>query len=415
MTVSETFWWDTAVEAPVEAGFDAGDCDVAIVGGGYTGLSCALHCAEAGLRAHVLEAEQVGHGGSGRNVGLVNAGLWLPPSKLLAAMGAHGPAFLEQFGDAPRQVFDLIERHQIRCEATRAGTIHAAHAPSGMRDLRARYDDWQRLGAPVQLLTADQAFERTGTRAFHGGLLDARAGTVNPMGYARGLARAAKAQGAKVSTGVRVTGLRRDGTAWIVTTAGGDLRAQNVVLAANAYSDALWPGLSNCWSDIHFFQISTTPLGAEAAHILPQGQGLWDTGLVMRSLRRDAEGRLVLGTMGRNLGGLSRAWAQRTLRQWFPELGPLTLEHGWHGRIAMTPDHLPRLLHLDSGLYAPIGYNGRGITTGTLFGRALAQHLAGGDSSALPLPLTQPQKVPFKAVQQRAYDLAFAAKQVMPF
>lgn len=408
----DAIWWKTAAEEPVLDVAEFAPCDVAIVGGGYTGLSTALHCAQAGLSAHVLEAEAVGFGGSGRNVGLVNAGLWLPPSKLVKALGDRGEAFLAEFSDGPARVFDLIERHQIRCEARREGTIHAAHAASGMADLRGRFQEWQRRGAPVRLLDAGEAAELTGTRAFAGGLLDVRAGTVNPMGYARGLARVARAQGAKVSTGVRVTGLRRDGGGWLVQTAQGALQARAVVLAANAYSDALWPGLARCWSDIHFMQIATEPLGDRAAHILPGGQGLWDTGMIMRSLRRDAEGRVILGTMGRDLGRVSRAWAARLLRRWFPELGEVGIEQVWHGRIAMTPDHLPRILELDAGVYAPIGYNGRGITTGTLFGAALARVLAGDDPATLPLPLTRPEPVRFKPVQQRFHDLAFALKQL---
>ena len=104
--------------------------ELAIVGGGFTGLSTALHAAEKGVEAHVLEARKIGYGGSGRNVGLVNAGLWLPPQDVRDQLGdARGSAFIKLLGDAPEYVFSLIEKHQIRCEATRNGTIHAAHSP----------------------------------------------------------------------------------------------------------------------------------------------------------------------------------------------------------------------------------------------------------------------------------------------
>ena len=195
--------WDMSSDEPDPAcGFaGTGTVDVAIVGAGYTGLSTALHCAERGLNAHVVEAHGVGHGGSGRNVGLVNAGVWLPPGKVRKIMGdAAGQRFVARFGNTPEQVFSLIERHQIRCESRRNGTIHAAHATSGLRDVQARWRDWQALDAPVDLLDAAETARRTGTTAFHGGLLDRRAGTVNPMGYCRGLARAARAAGATIST-----------------------------------------------------------------------------------------------------------------------------------------------------------------------------------------------------------------------
>ncbi|MEO0831010.1 MAG: FAD-binding oxidoreductase, partial [Pseudomonadota bacterium] len=121
--------------------------DVAIVGGGFTGLSTALHCAQKGLSAHVLEANHIGFGGSGRNVGLVNAALWLPPAKVREKLGAtYGDRFLRRFSEGPSVVFDLIEKHQMRCEVTKSGTIHAAHGPAGLEDLKARHAEWQRIG-----------------------------------------------------------------------------------------------------------------------------------------------------------------------------------------------------------------------------------------------------------------------------
>jgi len=179
--------------------------DVAIVGGGFTGLSTALHCAEKGLQAQVLEAEQIGFGGSGRNCGLVNAALWLPPQIVREKLGTtYGPRFIKRFGAGPEYVFSLIEKHQIRCEVTRTGTIHGAHSPKGFQELADRHAEWQRLGEPVDLIDREEITDLIGTRSFYGGLLDHRAGTINPMGYCRGLARAARGAGAEISTGVRV-------------------------------------------------------------------------------------------------------------------------------------------------------------------------------------------------------------------
>lgn len=403
--------WDRTAEVSALAGMVMPRCDLVVVGGGYTGLSTALFAAEAGLSVQVLEAGQVGSGGSGRNVGLVNAGLWLPPAELEAAAGRP---FLDLFADAPGLVFDLIEKHQIRCEATREGTVHAAHATSGLAGLKARHAAWAARGAPVEMLDAEGAWRVTGTRAFAGGLLDRRAGTVNPMGYARGLAWAAQAAGARIAEGTPVIGLRRDGQGWVVSFDGGAVEARSVVLATNAYSAVLRPEVARCFSIIRYQQLATEPLGARAAHVLPGRQGLWDTGLVMRSLRKDALGRLVLGTMGRLEGdsqaGASLAWARRTLRTWYPELGEVSFEAAWDGQIAMTPDHLPRILKLDDGLYCPLGYNGRGITTGTVFGRALAEMLAGGDPERLPLPPVPPSPVAFRGLRGRVVDWAAAVK-----
>ncbi|WP_372885219.1 NAD(P)/FAD-dependent oxidoreductase [Shimia sp.] len=395
-----------------------GRCDVAIIGGGYTGLSTALHGAEMGLDCHVLEAGSIGAGGSGRNVGYVNAGLWLPPQDVYARLGEDlGRRLVTRLGAMPDYVFSLVDRHRMQCDAQRNGTLHAAHAPSGQRNLKRRAEGWQALGAPVELLGPDAAAEMIGTRRFHGALWDHRAGVLDPVGYARGLARAAIAAGARVSTGARVTALRREDGLWQLRTAEGALlRAQKVVLATNAYSDDLWPGLGRTFTPIQFFQLATVPLGARAAHILPGGQGVWDTAPVMFVLRRDAAGRLIIGSMGALYGGmegLSRRWAARQLRRLFPDLGPVDFESAWQGQIAMTPDHVFRIHRLDEGLYAPIGYNGRGITTGTMFGQALAELLSGGDAAALPVPVSAPKPVVLRGAMAGFYQSAFAAMQIL--
>ncbi|MEP1765279.1 MAG: FAD-binding oxidoreductase [Sulfitobacter sp.] len=412
--------WDTsAVEEDFHAALDvSGVLDVAIIGGGFTGLSTALHCAEAGLSAHVLEAEQIGYGGSGRNCGLVNAALWLPPQKVREKLGdEYGSRFIDLFSKAPEYVFSLIERHQMRCEVTKTGTIHGAHGPSGLRDLQERHKEWQRLGEPVDLLSREDMSEMVGTPIFHGGLLDHRAGTINPMGYVRGLARAALGAGAKISTKVRATNLSKEGDLWIVQTNKGTVKAKAVVLGTNAYTDDLWPGLKKNFTLINYFQLATQPLGPEAAHIMPGRQGVWDTGQIMFNVRRDAYDRLLIGSMGKVLGdvenGISQRWARKQIARMFPTLGPVAFEQAWTGQIAMTPDHLPRIHELDKNLFTPIGYNGRGITTGTIFGRTMSHLLTGMDHADLPLPMTDPSAVSSAPIFQRLYQTAFTAKQIL--
>ena len=417
-SISPISLWDGSA---VEADFDApmhGDVttDLAIVGGGFTGLSTALHAAELGLDCRVLEAKRIGYGGSGRNVGLVNAGLWLPPQDVCARLGeTQGAKLIQVLGDAPSYVFSLIGRHEINCEMTTNGTIHAAHSPKGFADLARRRDGWLRLGAPVVLLSSEEAARKIGSSVFVGGLLDDRAGTINPMGYVRGLARAARSAGARISTGVLVRRLLRDGSRWIVETDAGVVSANSVVLATNAYTDDLWAGLKNSFTMINYFQLATEPLGKRGNDILAEGQGLWDTAPIMFSLRRDAFRRIVIGSMGRVIGGvagLSRRWAARMLHRLFPDLGDVAFEAAWHGQIAMTPDHLPRILRLADGLYTPIGYNGRGIAPGTVLGKALAEFLAGGAEADLPLPMTERRIVRSAPFMSQFYRIAFASNQL---
>lgn len=389
--------------------------EVAIIGGGFTGLSTALHLGEKGVDCHVLEAQKIGYGGSGRNAGLVNAGLWIPPQDVRTKLGEQrGSRFIRVLGEAPAYVFSLIEKHQIRCEGKQSGTIHAAHSPKGFKDLAQRAEEWHRLGAPVDLLSREQAAEKIGSHAFYGGLLDHRAGTINPMGYVQGLARAASAAGAELHTDVTVRLLRRDGTTWVLDTTRGVVRANSVIIGTNAYTDDLWPELKRTFTIINYFQLATEPLGERGQGILKEGQGLWDTGQIMFSLRRDAFGRVIVGSMGKIIGGdtgVSHRWAKKNLRRVFPDLGEVEIEKSWHGQIAMTPDHIPRIHRLAENLYTPIGYNGRGITSGTIFGKAMAELLTGGKEEDLPLPVSDPQTVASASLMSKLYQTAFTANQ----
>ena len=414
-----SIWNTTAVETePSQNSAVEGQVDVAIVGGGFTGLSTALHCVEKGLSCHVLEASQIGFGGSGRNVGLVNAAAWLPPQDVRKILGEDdGDRFISHFSRAPDYVFSLIEKYQIQCNATQTGTFHAADGPVGFADLVSRKAEWDRLGEPVDLLSRDEAESYIGSSAFYGALLDRRAGTINPMGYCRGLARVAIAAGALISIGARAKKLQQETGLWRVTTNKGTLMARHVVLGTNAYTDDLWPGLKYSFTKINYFQLATSPLGDRIKHILPQQQGLWDTGKIMFSLRRDDSERLIIGSMGNVMGnqsgGVSHRWAQKKLAHLFPKLGWVDFDEAWQGQIAMTPDHLPHIHKLADNLYSPIGYNGRGITTGTVFGQALADLLTGDSEKKLPVPLLTMRRVGSAPVMSCFYKIAFAANQII--
>lgn len=156
--------------------------EIVIVGGGYTGMSCALHLAEAGRRVVLLEGQEIGFGGAGRNVGLINAGLWLAPADVSGSLGpVYGERLLELLGEGPALVMALIDKHRIDCELQRNGTLHCAVGPAGLKEIREREAQWQRRGAPVRVLDAKETASRLGTSAYAGSLLDLRAGTLQPL------------------------------------------------------------------------------------------------------------------------------------------------------------------------------------------------------------------------------------------
>ncbi len=412
-----SLWDKTAPPAPkLEPLQGDADADVVIIGGGFTGCSAALHLAKSGIQAILLEVEKIGYGGSGRNVGLVNAGVWLPPQLVIERLGAqHGQRLVERLGEGPGLVFALIDQYRIECEARHNGTIHVAHSNAGYKDLSQRAEQWRALRAPVELLDKKTTESRLRSNAFYGGLLDRRAGTVNPMGYVRGLAHAAVNTGARLHVNTPVTKLARNGDGWTATTANGSIHAQYVIIATNAYADDVWPELWRTFTPIQFFQIASKPLGESANQIVPGREGLWDTAPIMSSIRIDAHGRLILGSMGKIMGvdaTLTRRWANRNIQRIFPQLGHVEWDHWWQGTIALTSTHIPFIYNPAPNLYCPSGYNGRGIAPGTVFGKAIAEFIATGDEKVLPLPLSQPSPVAFRMLKATALDTAFKTHQI---
>jgi glycine/D-amino acid oxidase-like deaminating enzyme len=402
----------TAPPAPETSGLKGSiRVDTAIVGGGYTGLSAALHLAEAGANVALLEAVEIGFGGAGRNVGLVNAGMWVMPDVLGDVLGGdYGERLLELLGDAPKLVFDLIERHRIECEVERAGTLHCAVGLKGLRELEQRVAQWSRRGAPVELLNAADTAAKIGSSAYAGSLWDRRAGTIQPLAYARGLARSAVNAGAKIFTRSAVTSAERVDGKWKLQAAGGHVIADRVIVATDAYATGPWSEVRTEQIHLPYFNFATQPLSDNVrASILPERQGAWDTNEVLSSFRFDRAGRLVFGSCGALRGtgaAVHRSWARRALKKLFPQIGDVRFEAEWYGLIGMTDDHLPRFHKLAENVFGFSGYNGRGIAPGTTFGRLLALYALGQlDEKDLPLPASTPIKPNFRSARTALYEV----------
>ncbi len=390
--------WAASAPAAPQTGPLTGEVrvDVAVVGAGYTGLSTALHLAEQCVDCAVIEADFIGFGGAGRNVGLVNAGMWVTPAALIDTLGPeYGDRLLTLLGNGPGYVWEMVRRHAIECEANPVGTLHAGVGRAGMDELTDRAAQWQARGAPVELLDREAAATMLGTNFYAGALWDKRAGTIQPMAYARGLATAALRAGARIHTASPVTALTREGSLWRLTTPQGRVLARRVVMATDAYTRLMSSGIRDQQVFLPYFNMATTPLPDDiACSIVPGRQGVWDTKQVLLSFRFDAQNRLVFGSVGALRGTglpIHRSWARRALRQIFPQIGTIRFEHEWYGQIGMTSDNLPRFHRLDDGIFAFCGYNGRGIAPGTVFGRVMADYLTGAIPDAnLPLPVSGP-------------------------
>jgi glycine/D-amino acid oxidase-like deaminating enzyme len=367
--------------------------DVLVIGAGYTGLSAALHVASAGGDVAVLEARQLGEGGSGLNGGQVIAGLKHDPDLLVAHYGERiGGQLIAHSGQAPDIVFDLIKRHSIECDAVRAGWMQLAVSASHLPSLRRRAEQWRQRGADVTVLSDDEAARLTGSSRYIGGWLDRRGGTVQPLAYLRGMARAALKSGARVYTHSPAMKLTRAGGGWRVETRGGSVDARVVVLATDAYTDGAFDALRRTVVTVPSIQVATAPLPPRLrAAILPGGQSVSDTQRLLCYFRLDASGRLVLGTRGSYADipvPMSTAAHERALREIHPELATIPLEYRWGGFVALTRDGLPHLHEPAPGLLAGLGYNGRGVAMATVMGRLLARRALGEPAESLEFPLT---------------------------
>jgi glycine/D-amino acid oxidase-like deaminating enzyme len=408
---SHGLWEISAPPAPSTPALEGEiECDIAVVGAGYTGLSSALHARQAGASVAVLEGAEIGFGGSGRNVGLVNAGMWVMPDTLASRLGdTYGPRLVGLLGEAPRAVFGLVDKHAINCELKRSGTLHCAVGAGGFAEIAERERQWRARGAAVKLLDAGETAAKVGAHAYVGSLLDKRAGTIQPLAYARGLASAAIGAGARIFAASPVISCNEDGDRWLLRTAQGAVRAKWVIVATNAYTVAPWTELREELIAMPYFNFATAPLTESLRNaILPERQGAWDTRRVLSSFRLDRLGRLVFGSVGALRGSgaaVHRAWARRAIGKLFPRLGGIRFESEWYGMIGMTANDLPCFHRLARNVVSISGYNGRGIAPGTVFGRALAELATGKIGEAdLPLPVSAPKAARLREAAEPFYE-----------
>ncbi|OAE47573.1 FAD-binding oxidoreductase [Agrobacterium tumefaciens] len=408
---SHGLWQKTAPQPPVTPALQGESvADVVVVGGGFTGQSAALHLAEKGVDVVLLEAKEIGFGGAGRNVGLINGGMWVMPKELPGVLGStFGERLLGLLGNAPLLVRELVERHDIACEIEKNGTLHCAVGERGLAEIHERCAQWAARGAPVRVLDAEETARRIGSTAYSGALLDTRAGTIQPLAYVRGLAAAARKKGARLHTDSPVVATERRNGKWLVKTEQGSVTANWIVVATEAYSTGPWRIVRDEQTYLPYFNFATRPLGDNLRKsILPGCEGCWDTKEILSSFRMDKAGRLVFGSVGALRGtgaAIHRAWAKRSLKRLFPQLGDTEFECEWFGKIGMTDNAVPRFHKFADNVIGFSGYNGRGIAPGTAFGKVLAQHILGEIGEAeMPLPLTEPKAQALRAVKEAYYE-----------
>lgn len=413
VSFQSSFWHATASDAP-ETGSLEGEqrCDVAVIGGGYLGFSTALHLAEAGVEVTLLEADEPGFGASGRNTGFVVPNLitGLDPKLMRETLGEEtGDLLCRTLGEGAELVFELIRRHDIEAQARQTGWLQPIHTPAKRAWLEDRVRQWRDLGRPVEMLDRDAAVHETGSSAYHGAFLDPTGGHLNPLGYVRGLARAAIKHGVRVFTASRATGFERVGDVWRVSTGGGTLVADRLLLTTNITGGGLAPKAEGTQFPITLFQVATQPLDpALRKSVLPNDRCSADTRKDLIAYRWTWDNRLITGGLLANpFGSVERGRTHHLgrLQTLLPQLPPLTAEYAWQGRLGAARDFMPRLMELGPSAWSAAACNGRGMAMTTALGRSFAQWLAGGSNQGLPVPITKPDPMLLPSLASLAFSV----------
>ena len=399
-----TLWYATAGAAPSTHPLDETvQADVCVVGAGYTGMTTALELARAAVKVVVLEAEQAGFGGSGRNAGHCTPTFIhfsLPQlRKLLGEPWAE--RLIQRQTRAADRVADMIERYQIQCEWVRNGFVQAAAYPSAVDALKRKAEDYNAVGAVTRFVDRAEMAAITGSGRFHGGWMHEEAGHLNPLGYARGLACAVIQEGGRLYTGSAVTGVELEGGKWRVATARGSVLADKVIFATGAYTVGGWPKLDRSFKIMRVFVAATQPLPlAERRTVLPRNTSIHDGRGDIFVYKYNAEGRIVasmfpMGRRGRDLDYTRQLMSDR-LKWLHPQIRTeLRWEYFWFGELDMQQRTIPRLYGLAPGVVALTGLSGRGVPTGSMLGGVLSEWALGVPEKDLSLKVEHLHRAPF--------------------
>lgn len=371
--------------------------DVCVVGGGYAGLSTALHLARRGVDVALLEQSRLGWGASGRNGGQAHVGMRRDQRWLEGRMGREDARRLWDFAlDARTHLDWLIEAYGIDCDL-RLGHLHADHRERYSADSRRHVEHLRKVyNYPhIRFVDRDEVASMVISPDYHSGSFDARSGHLHALNFALGIARAAAGHGARLHEGVEVTGLKRNGGGWQLETPQGSLTAGRVVLACNGYLRRLAPEVERRVMPINNFIAVTESLGAEGARrVISNGAAVSDSRFVVNYFRITPDHRLLFGggenysyRFPRDIAAFVRPHVLKV----FPQLAQVRFDYAWGGTLGITPTRMPWVRELEPGLVNASGFSGLGVVLAPYTGKAVADALCGERSAfellgRLPVP-----------------------------
>jgi gamma-glutamylputrescine oxidase len=357
--------------------------DVCVIGGGYAGLSAALHLARKGASVALLEESRIGNGASGRNGGQVHNGFRHDSHWFESRLGADFARQIALLGSEAREHLDwLIRTYNIDAQYL-PGLLHLCHKQSYVAETRAHVEDVlsHHPEAGLRFVDQEEARSLVNSNAFYGGYLDPHSGHLHALNLALGMARAAQQHGARLYELSRVSSVARAASGWEVRTRTGSVRAPNVVLAGNGYLRNLQPAVEARVMPINNFVVTTEPLGRAAAErLIRDRRAVSDSRFVVNYFRITPDDRLLFGggetysyQIPRDIAGVVRPHILRI----FPQLKDTRIEHAWAGTVAITMARLPFVREIEPGFFNASGFSGQGIVIAPFAGKALADAIGG--------------------------------------
>ena len=358
------------------------ETDVCIIGGGYTGLSTAIHLRKLGFKVVLLEANRIGWGASGRNGGHVGTGQRADQAALEKWVGLDAAKGLWQLGlDAVRKVESLVNEFDIQCEFGE-GNLHLASKSSHADDLESEVahlkNTYNYNGASY--LCSDQVAELTSAQGSYGGMLDSGARHLHPLKYALGLKHAAMQLGAELYENTPALTYQEGGKT-VIKTPEGQVRARVLVLACNGYLGNLEPRIAGNMMPINNFMIATEPLSEELKTRINRDQlSMSDSLFVINYWKLSEDGRMIFGG-GENYTSRFpsdiKSFVRPYMLKLYPELKHCTIDYGWGGTLGITMNRMPDFGRLSNSIFYAQGFSGHGVPTATLAGELLALAING--------------------------------------
>jgi gamma-glutamylputrescine oxidase len=358
--------------------------DVAIIGGGFTGLQAAFNLARLGASVVLIEGSRFGDGASGRNGGQLGTGQRAWPAELEAELGfERSKALFDMAENAKRYLLDFAEQHGIDIEYM-PGQMNVAHKRGWEKDYRHDAEVLaQRYGYPhVSFMDREETQERLGSTRYHYGVRDAGTGHIHPLKLLVGLARVAASAGAKIHEMTPASGIRQAGGKTMIDTPKGTITADRVLIATNAYIGNLEPVTAAHVMPIRSFIGATVPLD-KFPEVLPGSEAVADSRFVVRYFRKTRDGRLLFGGREAYTSDSPRdisSHIRRQIAEIYPALGSIEMTHAWGGSVGITLPRKPFARDVLPGVTSLAGYSGHGVMLSNYSGKMYADTVAGNAS-----------------------------------